>query len=432
MRDSAMPTKWPTLSLREAGVSLIDCDHRTPPASEKGYPYIAIPQIKNGRIDLTNVRLITREHFLEWTHKAHPEPYDIILSRRCNPGETAFVPPGLECAVGQNLVLLRSNGEKVFKPFLRWIVRGSDWWRQVGKFINVGAVFDSLKCADIPNFTLPVPTLPEQRSIAHVLGTLDEKIELNQQMNTTLEEMAQAIFKHWFIDYEFPNEEGHPYKSSGGEVAYDADLGGEIPKGWRADQLGNHSIIKGRIGWKGLQVSEYVAEGPLIVGGTQLENDRVSWDECPRVPQKRYDESPEIMLRRGDILMTKDGTIGKLALVDDASEPATVASGIFVIRSNSSIINQMYLWNYFKSRAFESLVESRIEGSVIPHLYQRDITEMTIVLPTQRVAMEFEAVASAIQNRFAANSDNSGSLSRVRDSLLPKLMSGKIRVRVEG
>jgi len=109
-----------------------------------------------------------------------------------------------------------------------------------------------------------------------------------------------------------------------------------------------------------------------------------------------------------------------------------VASGIFVIRSNSSIINQMYLWNYFKSRAFESLVESRIEGSVIPHLYQRDITEMTIVLPTQRVAMEFEAVASAIQNRFAANSDNSGSLSRVRDSLLPKLMSGKIRVRVEG
>ena len=96
MRDSAMPTKWPTLSLREAGVSLIDCDHRTPPASEKGYPYIAIPQIKNSRIDLTNVRLITREHFLEWTHKAHPEPYDIILSRRCNPGETAFVPPGLE------------------------------------------------------------------------------------------------------------------------------------------------------------------------------------------------------------------------------------------------------------------------------------------------------------------------------------------------
>src|SRR2546422_8296178 len=105
--------EWPTLSLHEAGVSLIDCEHRTPPPSESGYPYIAIPQIKNGRINLAGVRRISRERYIQWTRKAHPEPNDVVLSRRCNPGETAFVPPGLECAIGQNLVLLRANGKQV-------------------------------------------------------------------------------------------------------------------------------------------------------------------------------------------------------------------------------------------------------------------------------------------------------------------------------
>ncbi|HOC00274.1 MAG TPA: hypothetical protein PKM43_16210 [Verrucomicrobiota bacterium] len=129
-------------------MSLIDCDHRTPAAADTGYPYIAIPQLKEGRIDLSDVRRISPEHFAEWTRKAKPQRHDVILSRRCNPGETAYVPAGLEAALGQNLVLLRSDGTKLFPPFLRWLVRGPDWWEQIGTFINVGAVFDSLKCAD--------------------------------------------------------------------------------------------------------------------------------------------------------------------------------------------------------------------------------------------------------------------------------------------
>ena len=195
-----MAGNWLEMTLREAGVSLIDCDHRTPPAAESGYPYVAIPQLKQGRLDLTEVRRITREHFIEWTRKANPKTDDVILSRRCNPGETAVVPAGLDCALGQNLVLLRADDSKMFPPFLRWLVRGGDWWEQIGKFLNVGAVFDSLKCADIPNFRLPVPPLAEQRAIAGVLGALDDKIELNRQMNETLEAMAQTLFKNWFVD----------------------------------------------------------------------------------------------------------------------------------------------------------------------------------------------------------------------------------------
>ena len=196
-----MADEWPTISLREAHVKLIDCDHRTPPASDAGYPYVAIPQLRNGRIDLSEARRISREHFVDWTRKAMPATNDVVLSRRCNPGETAFVPPGLEFALGQNLVLLRADGVKVYPPFLRWLVQGPEWWEQIGKFLNVGAVFDSLRCADVPNFELRIPPMPEQRAIAHILGTLDDKIELNRRMNETLDAMARALFKSWFVDF---------------------------------------------------------------------------------------------------------------------------------------------------------------------------------------------------------------------------------------
>ena len=197
-----MAGEWRSLTLRAANVTLIDCDHRTPPAAEHGYPYVAIPQMQGGRIELAGARRISREHYMEWTRKAKPSPYDVILSRRCNPGETAIAPIGAEFALGQNLVLLRADGTEVYPPFLRWLVRGADWWEQIGKFNNVGAVFDSLKCADIPKFELRIPPLPEQRAIAHILGTLDDKIELNRRMSETLEAMARALFKSWFMDFD--------------------------------------------------------------------------------------------------------------------------------------------------------------------------------------------------------------------------------------
>src|SRR5580700_4810193 len=98
-----MPAEWKTLTILDAGVSLIDCEHRTPPAAIAGFPYVAIPQLKAGRLDLSN------------------------------PRQTAFVPPGLQCALGQNLVLLRADGTKIYPPFLRWLVRGEEWWEQIRK-----------------------------------------------------------------------------------------------------------------------------------------------------------------------------------------------------------------------------------------------------------------------------------------------------------
>ncbi|MBX3097417.1 MAG: restriction endonuclease subunit S [Fimbriimonadaceae bacterium] len=245
---------WRRLTLREAGVTLLDCVHKTPPAVDVGLPYIAIPQMKSGRIDPTDARRISESDFREWTRKAKPQPYDVLLSRRCNPGETAHVPPGLDFAVGQNLVLLRADGVSVYPPFLRWLTRSPDWWYCIEKHLNVGAVFDSLRCADVPNFALPIPPFSVQQRVADLLGALDDKIELNRRMNQTVEAMARALFKSWFVDFEpvVAKSEGRPTGLPPDVDAlfpseFEEDEYGELPVGWRRSEVGTHCDVNSTV-----------------------------------------------------------------------------------------------------------------------------------------------------------------------------------------
>ena len=128
----ARSVDWPILTLRDAGVQLIDCVHKTPAAQESGYPYIGIPQMKSGRLDFESDRKISHEDFVDWTKKAKAQPHDVILSRRTNPGVTAIDRTDTEFALGQNLVLLRADGSRVDPAFLKWLVRSPAWWRETG------------------------------------------------------------------------------------------------------------------------------------------------------------------------------------------------------------------------------------------------------------------------------------------------------------
>jgi type I restriction enzyme, S subunit len=147
-------------------------------------------------------------------------------------------------------------------------------------------------------------------------------------------------------------------------------------------KIGEYLYIKGRIGWKGLKKSEYLSESNYrIINGESLESDGINWNRCGYVSEERYNESPDIMLKKGDILISKDGTIGKIGYVTNLDVPTTVASGIFVIRNEKEdIIDTDFLYYYFKSNYFKSFVAARTEGSVIPHLYQKDFVEMEFSL----------------------------------------------------
>lgn len=422
--------EWPTLSLREAHVKLIDCDHRTPPAAEEGYPYVAIPQLRNGRIDLSEARRISHEHFADWTRKAMPAANDVVLSRRCNPGETAFVPPGLEFALGQNLVLLRADGVKVYPPFLRWWLQGPEWWEQIGKFLNVGAVFDSLRCADVPNFELHIPSMPEQRAIAHILGTLDDKIDLNRRMNETLEAMARALFKSWFIDFDpvCAKAEGRdpglpkPLADLFPDRLVDSEMD-EIPEGWNALPLrALASYISRGIG------PVYIDDGGVRVLNQKCVRDRRvnfllgRWHD----PTKRSIEGRT--LRVLDILVnsTGVGTLGRIGQIWDLPESAIADSHVTVIRAANDV-DPWFLGVSLIVR--ESEVETLGEGSTGQiELNRERLGSLPCLTPPLKVQVAFGQVAGKLLSRVAENEKASQSLAALRDTLLPKLISGELRV----
>ncbi len=153
---------------------------------------------------------------------------------------------------------------------------------------------------------------------------------------------------------------------------------GKIPSEWEVDKLENHLFIKGRIGWKNLKNSEYGGNGPFIITGIQIKDKKIAWNECAHITEERYLESPEIMLKEHDILMTKDGTIGKLTYIENIQHKATVAGHIHVIRKKSDKILPRFLFYVFESPRFKNLIEGKITGSVIPALTQKDINNTVI------------------------------------------------------
>lgn len=347
----------------------------------------------------------------------------IIISARGTVGELAVL--GRDMAFNQSCYGLNAKSEICTNDFLYYLMKCkiSELKRNAH-----GAVFDTITRNTFDTVSTTIPDLPTQTAIAKILSSLDDKIELNNKINQELENLAQTLFKQWFIDFEFPNENGEPYKSAGGEMV-ESELG-EIPKGWEVERLGDHLYIKGRIGWKGLKKSEYLQEfeGYSIVNGSDFLNEQIDYLTCGWIPKDRYDDSPEIQLQQNDILITKDGTIGKLAFVNKIEHPTSVASGVFVVRPNSNNVRTYFCWSFFKSPYFQSLVKSRIDGSVIPHLYQKDFVEMFIPLPPSNLLETFESQAQSLFELVFENKEEAKELSKLRDALLPKLISGELHV----
>ncbi len=405
-----MSSSWAKMTLRNAGVTLIDCEHKTPAAQVSGYPYIAIPQINNGRIETADVRHISHEDLITWTRKAKPQVHDVILSRRCNPGETAFVPPDLVCAIGQNLVLLRSDGRIIYEPFLRWLVRGPEWWDQIEKYLNTGAIFDSLKCADIPNFELTIPSLPIQRRIADILSALDEKIELNRQTNASLEAIAQAIFKEWFVDFNFPGATGELVES---------ELG-MIPKGWRVGKIEELCDVNKNV----------ITREDNFDWIDYIEISEVNRGKIANVARYKYGEEPsraKRKLRHGDtVLSTVRPNRGSFFLSINPPINLIASTGFAVFSPTRTPFSFLYLFLTDKEKL--EYYGHVADGAAYPAINPTLIMNMDVVIPENSILSNFHSIAEPILNNILFNEQESQNLSVIRDTLLPKLMSGEIEV----
>ena len=478
-----MGSKWQSTSLKELGVRLIDCDHKTPKAVECGIPYIGIPQMDNGRINFdANPRLISEDDFKHWTRKANPMYGDIILSRRCNSGETVCVPRNSKFALGQNLVLLRPEGERVHPEYLRWAVHGKEWWNEVAKYLNPGAIFESLKCADIPKFKIPEPPISAQIKIAEHLSAISGKIELNQKINQTLEQMAQALFKSWFVDFDpvFDNLLASVDNLENLETSLPDEL---IQKAQRRlaalNSLENAAECKASLSalahelqaqtHAAVQVSEKAAETPVKANVsanpnilTQHANTHAHFpnefehnEQLGWIPKGWEGGCLEdmLVLQRGFDLPKSKRTNGNYPLIVSSGQDGThsefKAKGPGVVTGRSGKIGiitfvhddfwplntTLWIKEYRKSNPYHAFhllstlgLEQFNSGSAVPTLNRNHIHSLPLVVPTILVLNEYESYVEGLCLKIRKNNNQSKTLKNLRDTLLPKLISGELQI----
>jgi type I restriction enzyme S subunit len=307
----------------------------------------------------------------------------------------------LECALGQNLVLLRADNAKMFPPFLRWLVRGAKWWEQIGKFLNVGAVFDSLKCADIPNFRLPIPPLPEQRAIASVLGALDDKIELNRRMNETLEAMARALFQNWFVDA----------------------IRDGLLKGWTVRALYDCAEYINGSAFRHEHFSSELLGLPIIKIGELKDGITGQTKFTEEILESKY------RITTGEILFSWSGS-------PDTSIDTFVWTGldgwlnqhIFKIQFKRPVEKFFvyYMLRHFMPEFIEIARNKQTTG--LGHVTAQDLKRLKTAFPPDAVLVAFNRIAEPLFQKSYSNNCESLTLAALRDALLPKLLSGELRV----
>ena len=271
----------------------------------------------------------------------------------------------------------------------------------------------------ILGYKLNLPPMQEQKAIAHILSTLDDKIEVNNQINKTLENMAQAIFKQWFVDFEFPNEDGEPYKSSGGEMV-ESELG-LIPRGWEVKGLDEIAEFLNGLAMQKFRPEENEKAYPVLKI-KELRQGRT--DESSDLCSSNIDE--KYIVRDGDIIFSWSGSL----LVDIwCGGNCGLNQHLFKVTSDKFDGWFVYQWNKYHLDRFVNIAKSK--ATTMGHIKRKDLSDSKVLIPSDEIYLKAAQHQKYLFEKIKHSKIEMKRLEEIRDALLPKLMSGKIRVPLD-
>lgn len=290
--------------------------------------------------------------------------------------------------------------------------------------MNVGSAVPSLTTELLNRIIVDIPNLTYQKEIANILSSLDNKIELNNKINKNLEELAQTLYKRWFVDFEFPNENGEPYKSSGGEMI-ESELG-SIPLGWRVEPLGDSSITKlissGINQFTGIK--KYIATADVSDSTITSFETNITYVNRP----SRANMQPI----KNSLWFAKMKDSRKLIRVSRKSnyliQRCIFSTGFAGIESSEAI---NYIWTLLTTTEFDHSKNNLCNGTTMQAINNENIKRIKIVIPEKDMLRKFEDYSDSIFEKIHNNEIEISKLSKTRDELLPKLMNGEIEVPIE-
>lgn len=399
-----MTSNWEIVKAGNFCYNVTDGTHDSPKAKENGHYLITSKHLAPYAIDFSSAKRISEEDYQKVIKRSPVEQWDILFSMIGTIGITYLEKNTDIDYACKNMGIFKFNGDMDKAYWMYYYLQTPQAKEYILGHLR-GTTQQYLPLGSLRDFPIQVAPVEMCNKITSILRNIDNRIALNTAINENLEQQIEAILLNLI--------QSDSQKDSIKTV-----------------KLGDYLYIKGRIGWKGLKKDEYLDQSDYcIINGESLTKSGIDWKKAGYISAERYEESPEIMLKIGDILLSKDGTIGKIGFVDKLDYPSTVASGIFVIRNiKPEIISTQFIYYLLKSKLFTSFIASRTEGSVIPHLYQKDFMEFTFPLPIAEEMQRFDSLTAPLFSTIITNLRENELLSATRDSLLPKLMNGEIDI----
>ncbi|WP_370836500.1 restriction endonuclease subunit S [Clostridium tertium] len=333
----------------------------------------------------------------------------------------------LPARVNQHVCIIRADTSMVDYAYLKYFLVNPKMQLYMLSIAYGGGTRAALTKRMIENFEIKLPSLEEQKKISALLLSIDNKIESNNEMNKTLEEMSQTLFKRWFVDFEFPNENGESYKSSGGEMV-ESELG-MIPKGWRILTLDDLCV---KI-TDGSHFSPKHCETGLypMLSVKDMRDYGFDYQSCKKIDEDDYKKmiNSDCIPKINDILVAKDGSYLKHIFITNEEREEAILSSIAIFRPNTNVIYSEILLNMLKQPLLQKKVkENYVSGSALPRIVLKDFKKLQVIVPTMCIQNNIIQVFKAYRRQILINTNQNESLISLRDSLLPKLMSGEIRV----
>lgn len=266
---------------------------------------------------------------------------------------------------------------------------------------------------DLHSEIVSIPTsVTEQKHIAEVLSDSDDLIQSLERFISKKRAIKQGMMQELLTGRT---------RLSG------------FTKPWKNISIARHSHLKARIGWQGLTTGEYLQSGSYkLIGGTDFRNARIDWESASFVSKWRFDQDRNIQLRVNDVLITKDGTIGKVAIVDSLPFPATLNSGVFVVRPIQGSYESRFLYWLLRSSVFENFIASLSAGSTINHLYQKDLITLTLAFPEDASEQrEISSVLDDAESEIRVLEARLETARNIKQGMMQELLTGRTRLPVE-
>ncbi|HDZ9269079.1 TPA: restriction endonuclease subunit S [Vibrio cholerae] len=440
--------------------SVFDGPHATPTKIEHGPYFLSISSLEAGQLDLSKSARLSEEQFDKWTRRVTPQEGDVLFSYETRLGEAALMPKGVKACLGRRMGLLRPALDKVLPEYLLYAYMSPMFQQEIKKRTIHGATVDRISLKELPDFNIRIPPLSEQARVVNVLKSLNQKLSLNHQINQTLEQMAQTLFKSWFVDFDpvidnaldagnpIPDElqhraearkavrESEGFKPLPDDVrqlfpdAFEESELGWVPKGWVTKQLRDLTVTTKGKSYKSSELAE--SKTALVTlksfqrgGGYRLDGLKPYTGKFK--PEQEV-KAGDLVIAYTDVTQAAD-IIGKPAIVisDPEFDTLVVSLDVAVVRPNDSVL-KYYLYALAKTPRFQSHTYAHSTGTTVLHLSKDAVPDYQMPLPDMSIIAHYDRTIAPLFESIEKNICSSRTLTKLRDTLLPKLISGELRL----